>query len=395
LEVAQPADEYELLEDEIRIADFVPLVVNTMGWTKGLGGDLNRRIEGIVEPGVLFEFNEPHHYGQGQAYRQHGVQMDEEDELLPYDKHFLEPILGGTLQNRWTPADHRSLNILSYFHAIFPSPSSFSLPTLQQVTALTWSTTLPLLARRPYEVTIREAIDQVVLVGANGDDVVSDEVGRVLVGAVVGLVECDDDGTTMMGFPLRLPDDSVAAAASPSVSASVLAATGDLGGSGVDANRHGSDPGPEPQIEAQEQEEPNRIPYTQSTPPPSPQISHLHGLALIRSISPSQTHLHVLTPLHPLILSNARQERGKRIVMVKGEMEMPIWGLVDWRTLALGRNGSGGGVNTSNNEGAPLGWDTTKMQMQVPYLQWGRVNEGVLGGEKRRVRRNLMRRGQA
>jgi hypothetical protein len=33
--------------------------------------------------------------------------------------------------------------------------------------------------------------------------------------------------------------------------------------------------------------------------------------------------------------------------------------------------------------------------MQVPYLQWGTVNEGVLVGE-RRVRRNfLMRRGQA
>ena len=29
--------------------------------------------------------------------------------------------------------------------------------------------------------------------------------------------------------------------------------------------------------------------------------------------------------------------------------------------------------------------------MQVPYLQWGRVSEGVLGGERRRVRRNLMR----
>lgn len=29
----------------------------------------------------------------------------------------------------------------------------------------------------------------------------------------------------------------------------------------------------------------------------------------------------------------------------------------------------------------------------VPYLQWGR-EEGVIGGERRRVRRNLMRRGQ-
>jgi hypothetical protein len=59
-----------------------------------------------------------------------------------------------------------------------------------------------------------------------------EEVVRVLVGAVVGLVECDNERTTMMGLPLHLPDDSIAGVAS---SDSVSAANGDLGGGGVDA----------------------------------------------------------------------------------------------------------------------------------------------------------------
>jgi hypothetical protein len=88
--------------------------------------------------------------------------------------------------------------------------------------------------------------------------------------------------------------------------------------------------------------------------------------ALIRSISLAQTHLHPLTPICPLVLfnANARRERGKRIVMMKGEMGMSVLGLVYWRTLTLGRNESenesGDDINTDHNEGAPLGWDTTK-----------------------------------
>jgi hypothetical protein len=73
---------------------------------------------------------------------------------------------------------------------------------------------------------VRDAINQEVLVGANGENVVGEEVGRVLAGAVVELVECDDEGTMMIGLPLHLPDDSVSAAASV---CAVSAATGDRG----------------------------------------------------------------------------------------------------------------------------------------------------------------------
>jgi hypothetical protein len=64
--VAQSTDESELLEDELglgKMAGLVLLVVNTMGWMKGLVWDLDRHIEGIFGPGFVFEVNEPHHYG--------------------------------------------------------------------------------------------------------------------------------------------------------------------------------------------------------------------------------------------------------------------------------------------------------------------------------------------
>lgn len=76
--------------------------------------------------------------------------------------------------------------------------------------------------------------------------------------------------------------------------------------------------------------------------------------------------MHVLTPLPPSSLAKCR-------VLVKGEVELPIWGMLDFR---------------EPEEGVLAGFEKQKM----PYLQWGK-SEGV-GVEKRRVRRNLMRRGQ-
>ncbi|TFY80906.1 hypothetical protein EWM64_g3107, partial [Hericium alpestre] len=46
-------------EPDTRIADSIPLVVNTMGWTKGLGADLNRRIEEAINPTDIVEFETP------------------------------------------------------------------------------------------------------------------------------------------------------------------------------------------------------------------------------------------------------------------------------------------------------------------------------------------------
>jgi polynucleotide 5'-hydroxyl-kinase GRC3/NOL9 len=39
-----------------RITDTVPLIVNTMGWSRGLGADMMQQIKEMVEPSEIFEF---------------------------------------------------------------------------------------------------------------------------------------------------------------------------------------------------------------------------------------------------------------------------------------------------------------------------------------------------
>lgn len=76
--------------------------------------------------------------------------------------------------------------------------------------------------------------------------------------------------------------------------------------------------------------------------------------------------MHLITPLPPHLLQSGR-------VFVKGELELPIWGMLDFRSID---NGDVAGVERS----------------RVPYLKWGKSE--AAGGERRRIRRNLMRKGQ-
>ncbi|KAJ7066642.1 hypothetical protein C8F01DRAFT_712278 [Mycena amicta] len=282
-------------EDD-RISDVVPLIVNTMGWTKGLGADLARRIEDLVQPTDIFELD------SASSPPCQGANV-----------HCLEPIAPSPLTSSYTAADHRSIASLSYFHAQFSQTVEDG---VEQQTAVTWNTSLPLCAQRPYEVDWSVAFDKLVLCGAGSEDVVPSEVARVLNGAVVGLVEYE---------PGTLDYDM-------------------------------------------EEETHSEVPYAQGADLPSPSTSVCHGLAFIRSVSPTSSHMHVLTPLRPELISRCR-------VLVKGEMELPVWGMLDF-------------TSTSNEEGEVAGTEKAR----VPYLRWDK-SEG-LGGEKRRVRRNLMRKAQ-
>ncbi|OCH87094.1 hypothetical protein OBBRIDRAFT_814272 [Obba rivulosa] len=302
---------------DARIADHIPLVVNTMGWTKGLGSDLARRIEEMLEPSDIFEFEVPVPEDAWAAERPHVGGASQDGVTL----HALEAVPPSVLSNYYTAADHRTLSVLSYFHAVFPQPE----PSVQlrSVTATSWSTSLPLCARPPYEVDWTVAFDRVVLTGAGMEDVVPSEIERVLNGAVVALVS-REPGT------LDADEDAVADA---------------------DAE-DGSGP----------------INYKQGAPPPSPSTSKCVGLALIRSIAPATqaSVLHMLTPVPPSLLSDCR-------TLVKGELELPVWGMLDFRSVD--------GADVAGAE-----------RSRVPYLRWGK-GEGA-GGGRRRVRRNLMRRGQ-
>jgi polynucleotide 5'-hydroxyl-kinase GRC3/NOL9 len=295
-----------------RISDVIPLVVNSMGWTKGLGADLNRKIEEMLGATDVFEVETPLDTGWP-SLAPTVPQTYDPTSSHNARSHVLEPIPTSVLTKNYSPADHRTLSILSYFHAIFPPAPS---KELQQISATAWNTSLPLCAQYPYEVDWTLALDKVVLTGAGSEDVVSSEIRRVLNGAVVGLVSCEPftaDGDTDMSTA----------------------------------------------------EQATAVPYTQGSSVPSPSTSTCHGLALIRSISPTSSHMHVLTPAPSYVLHKCR-------IIVKGELELPIWGMLDFRT----DNEYIAGVEKS----------------KVPYLQWGK-GEGI-GSERKRVRRNLMRRGQ-
>ncbi|KAJ7180694.1 hypothetical protein C8R46DRAFT_590796 [Mycena filopes] len=314
LDVQTPVD-YD--DEDSRISDAIPLVVNTMGWTKGLGADLMRQIEDIVQPTAIFEVEAPvFEYSSSFEPPPSRSDVSQGAKL-----HLLQPVVPSVLATNYSAADHRSIAILSYFHANFPRVVAKG---LEQLTAASWNTTLPLCAHRPYEVDWSLALDKVTLSGAGAEDVVPSEVNRALNGALVGLVACEPGS-------LEIDIDMIGSSSNPD----------------------------ETTIPS--------IPYTQGSSAPSPSTSTCHGIALVRAMSPSSSHLHLVTPLPPHLLSKCR-------VLVKGEMELPIWGMLDFR---------------SDLEGDVAGTEKAK----VPFLQWGKV-EG-LGGEKRRVRRNLMRKGQA
>lgn len=227
--------------------------------------------------------------------------------------------LGGissTLGNRYNASDLRALSILSYFHTnSTPSPHSSS--------TRFWDTILPLCAQPPWEVDLScAAVDKIVLVGSGAEDVIEDELFRALNGSLVGLIAYDDGNNNN--------DDRSSADSSQEMAR-----------------------------------------YSPGGTPPDPSSSRCLGLALIRSISPhprTSPLLHILTPVPPTVLAKSR-------ILVKGELELPIWGMLDFREDEE-EKGTIGGVEYG----------------VVPFLQWG-AGRGV-GGVPRRVRRNLMRRGQ-
>jgi len=281
-----------------------------MGWNKGLGADLTRQIiEDMVEPTDIFEFKTPPFERNGILSTMFHFGIRKRDHMF-----WNEPIAASILVNRYSAADHRNLSILSYFHAVFPVSQP---KELQQISAASWDTAVPLCARPPYEVDWTRALDKVFLIGAGMEDVIPGEIERVLNGAIVGLISCDSDTIDVEGVPNQS----------------------------------------------------NKVPYVQGTSPILPFISACHGLALIRSVSPTHPHMHVLTPLPPYLLTTCR-------VMIKGDLELPVGGVLDFKSDGGEQGGTIAGVEKS----------------KVPYLQWGK-GEGI-GGDRRRIRRNLMRKRQ-
>lgn len=181
-----------------------------------------------------------------------------------------------------------------------------------------WHMDLPLCSHPPWEVTWANAMDRIVLIGSGSEDVVDSEVLRVLNGAIVALVTMDSiaSGRQQGNEPMKI------------------------------------------------------IPYEQGASPPPPNLSNCVGIALVRGVRASTGSLHVLTPVQPALLAQSR-------ILVMGEIKLPIWGMLDFRTDARSIDEIAG----------------VKLEA-VPFLTWAGGTDNTPGAKKLRVRRNLMRKNQ-
>lgn len=313
--------DYDVYESD---RDVIPLVVNTMGWTKGFGGDLLKKIEELVMPTHIVTVGEVSDSRSGDIPQAADISSPHAQgrsigfESAEPIRINVESIPFNAESSRYTAADWRALSLISYFHSSL-QPSLF--PDIESL--LQWNATTPLLSIKPHAVSLRAAFDSIILTGPGSDDVVPSEIGRVLNGAIVAFVTCE--------------------------------------------------PG---SIDAPPTSRPGCIPYRQGAPLPDPRTSNCVGLGLIRGVSPdllspearregqkASEILHIITPVP---LSVLRDESCRCIV--KGEIELPVWGMTD------SREGQGGFVD------------------DIPYLQSRRST--AAGSDKRRVRRNIMRKSQ-
>ncbi len=149
------------------------------------------------------------------------------------------------------------------------------------------------------------------------------------------------------------------------------------------------------------------------------------GLGIVRSIDVDAGHVHLLTPVDPEFLGGLKLESGagRAIGLVKGAIELPVWASLDLEAIrearesrlnvvpALGRPGAAEDAEGGERQASDGPLLAGMPRNQVPYLEWphvanlARLNPKSqrdaatdaplqLGSEKRRVRRNLMRKSQ-
>jgi polynucleotide 5'-hydroxyl-kinase GRC3/NOL9 len=315
-----PDSEEEAEGPRNRIASAVPLIINTPGWVKGMGRELLRQIEDEVQPTHVVEFENS---DMDQVWSEPASSRP--SNLVPL---IIERAPSISLPTRYSAADHRAISMLSYFHSrekkVPISDITGRYEEEESQSRREWLTDLPLCAQPPWEVSWTEGLDHVVFIGSGAEDVIPSEVLRVLNGAIVGLVALDPHTIPWIEQPQPL--DKAHAGA---------------------------------------------IPYVQGSSPPPPSSSNCVGLALVRSVRPSSNAFHILTPVPPSHLATVR-------VLVMGEIQLPIWGMLDYRA-----------AEETAGTLAGVGYD------KVPFLRWTTGGAAAIhGSRKKRVRRNLMRKSQ-
>lgn len=282
--VMRPEEETEA---DGRRSDLVPLVINTYGWSKGLGADLFQSIYDITRPAVILRL--------GHAT----VSVSEAEEVAGPRIHQLDSISDALSTSKITAADARVLMLLSYMYS--------------NASSSTWSFDKPLVSQTPLTLDwTSSALQSIHIIP---EEVAYEHALYALNGSLVAVLV----STTEEELEPRLPG----------------------------------------------------FPYDPQYPLPSPAETTCLGYALIRSIDPSTTSLHILTPI-PI------QQLNKPVMLVKAEIELPVVAMLDQQQILSGREA---------DSVCGVEWEG------VPYLTLD-IGEGA-GAAKRRARRNLQRKSLA
>ncbi|KAF9989687.1 Polynucleotide 5'-hydroxyl-kinase grc3 [Mortierella antarctica] len=280
-------DDYHSDDDE---NEHIPLVINTQGWIKGMGYDLLLQLLDYTAPSHIFGFHSPSS-GESNLPQSFFTTMKEQAHLAgrqqPSFSYVSAVVLGDESSaspfTKYHPADHRALALLSYFYLCQEQDMGQSSPASND--KRTWDFSQALVVRRPWCWDWNQAKGIWVLF----DQVPPSQILHVLNASLVALTgdkeDRDNDGSGTLDEPHQNQPESV----------------------------NDSTPGEAVPL--------NYFPLGQFPPPP-PEHTTCHGLAIIRSIQPSTHTLHILTPI-PLV--KLRKCNG----IVKGAIHMPIHASLD------------------------------------------------------------------
>lgn len=403
----------------------VPLVINTQGWIKGLGADLAARLEPLLRPthildviprgsaGIVpapfrgarwldvdgailgagpeiaalesvsqLEFGAP---GPADAEQssQPGVGAGTTEQTGTGDGGATPPRYVTEVASKLAPTEARLLNLMSYLYAQGLAPASAARAAVRG----TWNFTEPLVHRPPLVVDVDGGLKAGIRVLALGSSVPDSLKLMAINASIVAIIVTDSDSGAA--------DDEVAVDAAQK--------DGGMVNTWKRAFHRAA-----------------RIVHSGKR-----LGTRCVGLGIVRSIDVDAGHIHLLTPVDPEFLGELKLESGagRAMGIVKGAIELPVWASLDLEAIrearesrlnvvpALGRPDAAEDAERGETQASDEPLLAGMPRNQVPYLEWphvanlARLNSKShrdaatdaplqLGSEKRRVRRNLMRKSQ-
>lgn len=326
--------------DGAKRSDVVPLVINTQGWVKGLGEELLRSIESMACPTHVFDFEpEPSptadHPSHAPGWTRSPV-------------HQFASLPFSPVEDREN-ANGNGTGMVSYqlleTAPVSPLHTRYTPADMRVLATLSYFYSR--ISPGPGVLSVSDPNPNPTVHTSSWDystPLTEQSPWEAILGEAIREVYVigeGSDGVVPSDLPLAL-------------NGSVVALLERLTPSTLEQNSNAHDRAPS---------------YVQARPPPSVDETTFLGLALIRAVSPnSPIKLHLLTPLPGDVLRRAT-------IMVKnGAIELPAPGMMDWRDTRADRAARGG-------------WEVPE---EMPFFESG---EAGVGGERRRFRRNIMRKG--